>query len=69
MQIRDTLYALNKVCTKHKAKCDSKNLAKHEPVNFEFLLRIVIWYDVLFSINSISKNLQSKDICINDAFK
>ncbi|PWA73036.1 zinc finger, TTF-type, Ribonuclease H-like domain-containing protein [Artemisia annua] len=68
-QIRDALYALNKVCTDPKAKRDSKTLAKHELGDFEFLLGMVIWYDVLFAINSVSKNLQSKHICINDAIK
>jgi len=26
---------------------------------------MTIWYDILFAINSVSKNLQSKDMCIN----
>jgi len=26
---------------------------------------MTIWYDILFTINSVSKNLQSKDMCIN----
>ncbi|KAH1232638.1 hypothetical protein GmHk_09G025242 [Glycine max] len=37
-------------------------LATYELENFEFLLSMIIWYDILFVVNSISKKLQSKDI-------
>ena len=30
---------------------------------------MTIWYDILFTVNSVSKNLQSKDMCINMAIK
>jgi len=30
--------------------------------NFEFLLSMTIWYDILFAVNSVSKSLQSKYI-------
>jgi len=30
---------------------------------------MTIWYDILFAINSVSKNLQSKDMCINMAIE
>jgi len=28
-----------------------------------------IWYDILFAINSVSKNLQSKDMCIDEVIE
>ncbi|KAF8114441.1 hypothetical protein N665_0037s0018 [Sinapis alba] len=34
---------------------------------FEFLFGMVIWYDVLFAVNIVSKKLQSEDIDIDDA--
>uniref|UniRef100_A0A7N0U305 Uncharacterized protein n=1 Tax=Kalanchoe fedtschenkoi TaxID=63787 RepID=A0A7N0U305_KALFE len=37
--------------------------------NFEFLLGVVIWYDILFVIKSISKILQSSSICVGSAIK
>ncbi|XP_021766288.1 uncharacterized protein LOC110730773 [Chenopodium quinoa] len=37
--------------------------------SFEFLLGMVIWYDILFAINMISKKLQSKNMCIDDTIK
>jgi len=41
----------------------------YELENFEFLLGMTIWYDILFAVNSVSKNLQSKDMCINMAIE
>ena len=40
-------------------------LVTYEIENFEFLLVINIWYDILFAINSISKYLQSKEMQID----
>jgi len=37
----------------------------YEPENFELLLSMTIWYDILFTVNSGGKNLQSKDMFIN----
>ena len=44
-------------------------LANYEIESFEFLLRMNSWYDILFTVNSVSKTLQSKamyiDVAIN----
>jgi hypothetical protein len=37
--------------------------------NFEFLCGLVIWHDILFSINMVSKKLQSKTMCMNVALE
>ena len=37
--------------------------------NFEFLLGMVIWYEILFAINSVNKNLQAKFVCIDNSLK
>ena len=43
-----------------KRKSEADCLATYEIESFEFLLAMIIWYDILFDVNSISKNLQSK---------
>ena len=43
------------------------SLATHELENFEFLLGMNIWYDILFAANSVCKILQSKDMHIDVA--
>nr|KYP34992.1 hypothetical protein KK1_043993 [Cajanus cajan] len=40
-------------------------LVTYEMENFEFLLGMNIWYDILFAVNSTSKIMQSKDIHID----
>ena len=44
--------------TKSKANC----LAIYEMESFVFLLSMTIWYDILFDVNTVSKNLQLKDM-------
>ena len=64
-KIRDALVDLyNNPTTDLIAKSESKSLVTHELETFEFLFSIVIWYNLLFHVNSVSKLLQSKDIDI-----
>jgi hypothetical protein len=37
--------------------------------NFEFFCGLVIWHDILFSINMVSKKLQSKTMCLDVALE
>ena len=37
--------------------------------NFKFLVGLVIWHDILFSINKVSKKLQSKLVSIDATLK
>ena len=64
-QIRYALFELAKVSDDPKIKSETDGLATYELKNFEFLLGMNIWYDILFADNSISKNSQSKDMCIS----
>ena len=52
-----------------KTNSEATCLAIYELKNFEFLVGMVIWYDLLFAVNIISKTLQVKgmqfDIAIN----
>ena len=66
-QIREALYQLAEICEDSKTKSETESLATHELENFEFLLGMIIWYDILFTVNLVSKNLQSKDMCIDVA--
>jgi hypothetical protein len=64
-QIRDALLQLAKISDDKKTKSEANCLATYEMKSFEFLLSMTIWYDILFAVNTISKNLQSKDIHID----
>ena len=46
---------LSKNCEDPKLKSEVMSLATHELEDFEFLLGMNIWYDILFAVNSISK--------------
>ena len=50
-----------------KTRSEANSLAKYEFGDFEFLLSLTIWYEVLFAVNSVSKILQSKDMHIDVA--
>ncbi|KAK4596796.1 hypothetical protein RGQ29_014721 [Quercus rubra] len=66
-KIRDALLQLAKTSEDPKTKSEVDCLATYELENFEFLLGMTIWYDILFAVNSVSKNLQSKDMHIDVA--
>ena len=44
-------------------------MAKNELGEYEFIVAIVIWYEVLFAVNLVSKNLQAKDMLIDVAIE
>jgi hypothetical protein len=44
-------------------------LAENELGDFEFLASITIWYEILSYINTVSKQLQSKDMLIDIAIE
>ena len=66
-KVRDALTELSKNCEDPKLKSEAMSLATHELEDFEFLLGMNIWYDILFVVNSVSKILQSKDMHIDVA--
>jgi hypothetical protein len=66
-QIRDDLLQLAKTSDDPKTKSEANCLATYEMESFEFLLSMTIWYDILFAVNTVSKNLQSKDMHIDVA--
>ncbi|KAJ0457180.1 putative ribonuclease H-like superfamily [Helianthus annuus] len=68
-KLRDALMDLYRDSTEANVKGEAKSLVENELEKFEFLLAMVIWYEVLHAINVVSKNLQSKDMCIDIAIK
>ena len=67
LEIRDALLQLAKTSEDPKTESEADCLATYEIESFEFLLAMTIWYDILFVVNSVSKNLQSKNMHIDVA--
>ena len=57
--------SLSKTSDDPKTKSEANCLVTYELENFEFLLSMVIWYDKLFAVNFVSKNLQNEDMHID----
>ncbi|KAL9293976.1 hypothetical protein AtEden1_Chr3g0200501 [Arabidopsis thaliana] len=71
-QIADIREALFQVSDEDNDPCiqsEAKSLAMNELSSFEFVLSIVIWYDILHVVNLVSKNFQSKDMLIDVAME
>ncbi|GJT44664.1 zinc finger MYM-type protein 1 [Tanacetum coccineum] len=47
----------------------AKSLATNELGDFEFLVAIVIWFEILYAVNLVNKKLQSNDMLIDIAIK
>ncbi|XP_076909113.1 uncharacterized protein LOC143566249 [Bidens hawaiensis] len=50
-----------------KTTSDANSLTRNEFSDFEFIVSIIIWYEVLSNMNVVSQKLQSKDMIIDDA--
>ncbi|KAK9062183.1 hypothetical protein SSX86_019369 [Deinandra increscens subsp. villosa] len=68
-QIKKALIHLAKVSEDGKVVRDAESLLNGEFSSFEFILSLVIWYNILSKINLVSKNLQSKDMLLDVAIK
>ncbi|XP_060968097.1 uncharacterized protein LOC133035806 [Cannabis sativa] len=65
--IRDALLELADTSEDPKIKSEANDAVTYELEDFEFLLGMTIWYDILFAVNSLSKNFQSEESTINVA--
>ncbi|XP_071727678.1 uncharacterized protein [Rutidosis leptorrhynchoides] len=68
-QIKEALTQLSEVCEDGKVCRDAKSLIDGEFSSFEFILSLVIWYEILFKINLVSKKFQSKDMLLDVAIQ
>lgn len=67
-EVRDALAEVVETTEDSKAKSEASSLI-HEISSYEFLVAIPIWYDVLFAVNSVSKNLQAQKMHLGVATK
>ncbi|XP_074314516.1 uncharacterized protein LOC141649734 [Silene latifolia] len=72
-EVCDALLQVGETDNDNKIRSEAKSLAMNELGDFEFLVAIVIWYEILYRINFVSKQLQSKnmilDVAIDDIKK
>ncbi|KAK1423943.1 hypothetical protein QVD17_19254 [Tagetes erecta] len=71
-QLSDVREALLEVGDTEKdpiIESQAKALAKNEVGDFEFLVAIVIWYEILTKVNVVSKKMQSKDVILDVAIE
>ena len=52
-----------------KISWDADKLVSSELSNFEIILSLVIWHEILFKINLVSKNLQSENMHLDVAIE
>ena len=68
-QLRAALLALSEDRdVEPKDRSDAKNLFEVLG-SFEFIFGMVIWHDVLFAVNKVSKKLQSPSMCIESTMQ
>ncbi|KAI5343914.1 hypothetical protein L3X38_011790 [Prunus dulcis] len=68
-KIREALFKLAEISEDAKLSRDAESLASGELSSFEFILSLVIWYDILHKINLVSKKLQSEDMRLDVAVR
>ncbi|CAJ2639611.1 unnamed protein product [Trifolium pratense] len=66
---REALLEVSENDSDSKIESEAKSLATNELGDFKFLVAIVIWYEILFAINTVSKLLQSSDMLIDFAME
>ncbi|XP_066160648.1 uncharacterized protein [Oryza sativa Japonica Group] len=65
--IREALLQVSESDNEPLTSSEAKGLANNELGEYEFLVAIVIWYEVLYAVNLVSKSLQGKDMLIDVA--
>ena len=66
-EIREALFAVADQSWDPMVKAKAESLANFEVGNFEFILATIIWYDILFAVNTVSKSLQSANMQLDVA--
>ncbi|XBI00694.1 hypothetical protein VPH35_129649 [Triticum aestivum] len=65
--IREALLQVSETDNDTKTSSEAKGLANNELGEYEFIVAIVIWYELLYAVNLVSKYLQAKDMLIDVA--
>ncbi|KAG2601085.1 hypothetical protein PVAP13_5KG568714 [Panicum virgatum] len=65
----ETLQKVEEVCTDDPSAVSDAQALVGTLENFEFIVGMVICHDVLFTINMVSKKLQSKIVCMDATLK
>jgi len=68
-EIREALFAVADKSWDPMVKAEAESLAYFEVGNFEFILAMIIWYDILFAVKTVSKSLQSADMQLDVAIQ
>ncbi|KAI3681585.1 hypothetical protein L6452_36385 [Arctium lappa] len=68
-QIKDALIQLAQVSEDGKVCRDADSLVNGELSSFDFIVSLVIWHEILYRINLVSKKLQSKDMLLDIAIE
>jgi hypothetical protein len=68
-EIREALLQVAESDNDPLASSEAKSLAENELGEFDFLVSIIICYEILSKVDSISKELQSKDMLIDIAIE
>jgi hypothetical protein len=66
---RNALMELMETIDDPKTKSEASRLAEHELDQFEFLISLVMWHDLLFAVNAVSKMLQDRHVQLDVAVK
>ncbi|KAL4153598.1 hypothetical protein QTP88_001431 [Uroleucon formosanum] len=65
-QVHDALVEVSELTKDPKIKSESLSLANYE-FSYDFILSVVIWYELLSAINKVSKSLQSETMELSNA--
>ncbi|GKB16589.1 zinc finger MYM-type protein 1-like protein [Tanacetum coccineum] len=65
--IREALIQVSEKDNDSVIQSQAKSLATNKLGDFEFMVAVVIWFDILHSVNLVSKKLRSHDTLINVA--
>ena len=68
-EIREALLEVSDTDNDETISSEAYSLATNELGDFEFMVSIIIWYEVLLAINLVSKQLQAKDMLIDIAIE
>jgi hypothetical protein len=70
VEVRDALIELNEKTDDPQTVSDAHSLV-NQMEDFSFLVCLLVWHDLLFEINIISKSLQgkAKGVSVSDAVK